>query len=490
MKYIKKSTILLSFIGLSSFTIYAQEIEQETNRIDAKVETLGTFSSGDNSPFWLTNNTYGLGSVDKNKQYVRTAAFANKQLSDRWKISGGLDLVGARNLESNFFLQQIYADISYRSLNLSIGMKERNVSFKNQDLFSGAMTLSNNARPIPQVEAGFTDFEPVPFTNGLLKIKGGISYGWYADDDFTLKNAGDQHYALDVLYHRKYMFLKFEKNNPWSFIFGLEMDTQFGGDFYIDGKYRDSSPSKLKDFFKVLIPMAGGSDSNNTDQVNIVGNYYGSWHFMANYKKEDYAIKAYHEHFFEDHSGMFFKNMPDGIYGLEFNLNKKRPVSSILFEYIHTKNQSGPFLYDKTEEIPVQVSAGDNYYNHFDYISISNHGFTQGSPLLTSPIYNKGTSLRVKNSRISAFHVGIGGYILDDLQYRLLLTSSRSWGTSFIPTRNIKNQFSSLLEMTYTPKKLVGWKFSGALAYDDSSMIGDNFGFQLKLSKSFGFDLR
>lgn len=470
---------------LTSFAQQPEDSPSKKTVIDLNIQTLGTFLGGDNAPFWLTNNQHGLGAIDNNSGYLRVQTFSKKKLTDEFRFSLGVDIVAAYNLNSNFHFQQLFADFNYRNVKLSIGAKERSPLFKNDLLSTGGMTLSNNARPIPQVEASLSDFVSVPYTKGLLKVMGGISYGKFIDDKFKRNNAADGYYAEKVLYHRKYGFLKFENNSVWNFIFGLEMDTQWGGHFYKDGKFRWSSPAGFKDFFKVLLPMSGGSNSNMTDQVNIQGNVYGSLHLITNYRKENYTVKAYIERFFEDHSGLFFKNLPDGLYGIEINLKKKGWVTGLLFEYLHTKDQSGPFLWDKSDEIPVQVSGGDNYYNHIDYISLSNYGFVMGNPLLTSPIYNNGSSLTVYNTRLSSFHGGIMGYINNDFQYRTLFTYSKSWGTPLIPSRNIRNQFSVMIETTYKNDKLEGWLFSGALSYDKSNMIGDNTGVQLKISKTF-----
>lgn len=485
----------LSFIlSVSSFNSFAQGVQEKINEdifypecIKTKIETAGVFSGGDNAPFWFTNNNHGIGSEHKNNGYLRVGTFAEDTFfKGKLRVSAGADILASYNLQTDFYFHQLYADFKYRSLGLSIGSKERNTLFRNKDLSTGGLTLSGNSRPIPQILAGFPNFVNIPLTNKWLQVQGGISYGWFLDNKYKVRHAGDGSYAKDVYYHRKYAYFKVEKNTPWNFILGLEMDTQWGGKMYRNNKIYTKSPGNLKNFFKVLVPMAGGGDANGTDQVNILGNVYGSWHFIFNYKTKDYSIKAYHEHFFEDHSGIIFKNMPDGIYGLEFNLNRKAPISTILFEYIHTKNQSGPFLWDESNEIPIQVSAGDNYYNQVDYVSLTHYGHVLGNPLLTSSIYNNGQTLLVLNTRISAFHGGISGYISNNLQYRTLLTYSRSWGTPLLPSTHIRNQFSGLLEASYTPPKLDGWFFSGAIAYDDAkSMVGDNWGLQFKIAKSF-----
>ncbi len=481
---------LIPFI--STFTCFlilsSLSVKPQNEYIDIKLETSGTFTAGDYAPFWITNNNYGIGSEYRNKGYLRAGIYGGKQFSsNELKLSVAADMLVSNNMQSDFYFHQLYADLKYKILEMSVGAKERNSLFKNKGLSTGGLTLSNNARPIPQVEISIPEFVEIPFTGSYVHFLTGGSYGRFLDNGYKKRYAGDGKYAEDVLYHRKYFFLKIEKNTPWNVILGIEMDTQWGGKFYdYENGHYASSPAKIKDFFKVLVLMSGGGDSNNTDQVNIVGNVYGSYHITGNYKWKNFSVKAYHEHFFEDHSGMIFKNIPDGIYGLEFTISKKSPVTSILFEYIHTKNQSGPFLFDESPEIPIQVSGGDNYYNHVEYVSLTNYGMVTGNPLLTSPIYNNKRTLYSLNTRISAFHGGISGYINDHLKYRLLATYSRSWGTPFIPSLTIRNQFSGLVEMNYTPPNLEGWAFGGALGYDDSAnMVGDNTGINLKVSKLF-----
>ncbi len=183
---------------------------------------------------------------------------------------------------------------------------------------------------------------------------------------------------------------------------------------------------------------------------------------------------------------MIFKNIPDGLYGIEINLKKTGWLSHLLFEYLYSKNQSGPFLWDKNEAIPVQVSGGDNYYNHADYVSTAYYGFTTGNPLFTSPVYNRGQSLTIYNTRLTFFHLGFAGNISPAIRYRALLTFGKSWGTPFIPSTDIRKQFSGLVELTYgNHYSTKGWLFGGAIGFDNSDMVGDNFGGQLKVSKTF-----
>ncbi|MEN9918663.1 MAG: hypothetical protein RL662_1099 [Bacteroidota bacterium] len=472
------------------YTPTVHSLARSPQQLRITLSGMGLVSDGDVTPFWLTNNRHGIGSISKNKQYVRLHSLISKNW-DALNISGGADVLVSHNLNADFYIHQLYFDFNYQQTTLSVGAKERQSLFKNALLSSGGMTLSNNARPIPQVEFAIPQFININGTNNKLYVMGGIAYGWQTDNGYKKENATNGYYADKILYHRKYGFVKYKPNTTWNFILGLEMDAQWGGHFYKKGKYEYKSSAKLRDFFKVLIPTSGGSSANITDRVNIVGNVYGSSHFIAEYKKQNYTIKAYHEHFFEDHSGLFFKNIPDGLYGIELNLPKKNWISDIVFEYLHSKNQSGPFLWDKNDEIPVQVSGGDNYYNHIDYISLTNYGYAIGNPLFTSAIYNRGSSLTIYNSRLSAFHIGIGGSVNQKISYRTLVSYNKSWGTPLIPSIKIRDQFSAMCEATYNGNnKTKSWLISCAIGYDKSQMVGDNIGIQLKIAKTLDMSIK
>ena len=65
---------------------------------------------------------------------------------------------------------------------------------------------------------------------------------------------------------------------------------------------------------------------------------------------------------------MIFRNKADGLWGIEYRSKSPHAVvSGIVVEFLETKDQSGPFLWDKTPQIPIQVSAGDWYYGHVVY---------------------------------------------------------------------------------------------------------------------------
>lgn len=87
---------------------------------------------------------------------------------------------------SDFWVQQAYADISWKMLTLSIGSKER-MGFpleKNSELTSGWMAEGPNMRPIPQIRAEIKDFLAIPGTRNWLAFKGHLAYGMFTDGNW------------------------------------------------------------------------------------------------------------------------------------------------------------------------------------------------------------------------------------------------------------------------------------------------------------------
>ena len=79
-----------------------------------KVEGEVSFSTGENTPFWLVNNREGLASIEKNNGYLRVGLFKEIEPERRFSWGAGVDLAGAYNFSSSFIIQQLYAELKYR----------------------------------------------------------------------------------------------------------------------------------------------------------------------------------------------------------------------------------------------------------------------------------------------------------------------------------------------------------------------------------------
>ncbi|MDE5806549.1 MAG: capsule assembly Wzi family protein, partial [Muribaculaceae bacterium] len=341
-------TLLLPFPALKASAEWNDSIRYHA-------EIGAAFSGGEHTPFWMANNQYGLSSIERNNAYLRVGAFHDMDTTRRFTWGAGADLAVAARFTSVFVVQQLYGEVKYRCLNLLVGSKELNGFICNSDLGSGNMMFSGNARPIPQVRIGIFDYADFWGTKGWLGVKLYGAFGMFTDNRW-IKSwiAPDATYTLNTLYHSK--ALSFRVGNvrefPLEFEVGMEMATQFGGDRYKGDQLIRKMPRGWKNWVKAVIPMKGGSDTPTSDQANVEGNMLGAWNFALSWKPAaDWSVKAYFEHFFEDHSMMTFDYpWKDGLYGVEARFPKNRWVSEAVYEFLYTKDQTGAVYWDHTPE--------------------------------------------------------------------------------------------------------------------------------------------
>ena len=495
--------------------IYAAFAQEAQNSALAKLtdgttyvsEASATFSDGNGSPLWMTSNRHGLSSIERNSGYVRSGIFRSASIDSlrRWRIGYGADFVVPFNFDSDFIIQQLYADIEHKGLRMTIGSKERPMELKNNRLSSGSLTQSINARPIPQVRIECPDFWTIPNTKGWIAVKGHLSYGMFTDsrwiEDFTHDarqhaietGSALPHYYKNALYHSKAGYLRIgnDEKCPFSVTGGLEMCAQFGGEAWNVGKRLDDTSDFNGDHIKgktdfmsfIHAFFPSGNDASDGDFKNVEGNHLGSWHLSATYKAKGWSVRGYAEHFFEDHSQMFFEYWwKDMLWGVEAQLPKNPIVTSLVVEYLYTKDQTGGLYHDKTDALKVQTSGIDNYYNHNIY-GWQHWGQAIGSPLLLSPVYNKNGRLEFYHNRVSSCHVGIEGQPLASLSYRVLYSHLKSWGTYYIPLTDPQSADFLLAECTYKPTRLKHWEFTAAYGINAGELLGRSAGGQFTIRK-------
>lgn len=475
--------------------------EAQTSRlghgIGYEVTVSGSVADGEHAPFWLSANRYGLSSAETESGYLR-AAIGRSVATDsarRWRLGYGVDLAVPVKFTSSFVVQQLYADVQWRDLRLSVGAKERAPELKNAALSSGGMTFSANARPIPQVRLELPDFWAIPGTHEWLAVKGHVAYGRMTDGRWQESHIpAGQLRTKGVLYHSKAGFLRIgnEKKFPLTFTGGLEMYAQFGGEAWnVDARLDDPDfdashvkmGSGLKSFWNAFVP--GGSDATDGNYANSEGNQLGSWHFSLSWQGEGWSLRGYAEHYFEDHSQMFLQyGWKDMLWGVEAHLPRNRFVSAVVYEHLRTTDQSGPIYHDATDRLPIQLSGVDNYYSHNIYGGWSHWGQAIGNPLLVSPIYNADGTLHFYNSRITAHHIGISGQPLDVLGYRALFTHIRSLGTYGAPAIDPQHGNYLMLELNYAPRHFGGFSFTAALGTNGGDLLGNSTGGMLSVRKT------
>lgn len=475
MKYRTLSVLFLFF----TCSLYAQI----NYRFDTQVMT----GRGDYSPFYFVNNQHGNIPLTPNNGLARFSASKETDLSKTFSYGFGAEIAVAYNNRQSIWLQALYAKLKYSVFGAIIGKKELSSITHNPNLSSGSVVWSGNAPPVPQLEINIPRYVTIPKTDGLLHLKGAVSFGAFTDNDHQKSLAAyDMRYATDVFFHRKNLLFKLQKESAMYGVIGVDMAAQFGGKAFIPWKKQFvEAPVTFNEVVRVFFGLSGGDDSPEGDKVNVAGNHLGAFILEFGNRFKNWEYKLYHEHLFDDHSGIAFKNRFDGLWGIEIKCtDKKNIVSNALIEWIYTKHQSGPFLWDKTDEIPVQVSSGDDYYNNYFYPGWTHYGYSMGTPFITSPMYNADHYGGFYNNRVNALHIGISGYFSDSLSYRFLGSHANGWGTPNHPFLSITTDISTMFELSYTHSKLSGWQFSSSAAWDKGDLIGNNVGLQLKITKT------
>ena len=430
--------------------------------------------TGDNTPLWQVSNQHGFSSI-KNNTYVRGGVFY-KDTIHTWILEAGVDMAIATGFTSTFVVQQAYADVRYKWIGLWAGSRELNSPLLNQQLSSGGLTWSGNARPIPQITFGILDYVHI---TPKIQVKAEFSYGWFTDSKYQKKHVSEEYlYTKKIKYHHKSFFFRFGKPlGKWSFDLGMSIDDQFGG-YRILNSIETNLGNSPKDYLYALIPQNAGEGKY------YEGNYLGSEHFKLTYRHKNFSLSAYLENFYDDFSGMGKQNGMDGLWGIEYKSTETAYINGLVLEYYQTTNQSGP-LHGIDFSIVKKTGGSDNYYNHDNYPGWVHWGMAMANPLITSPIYNKNGDLAFLYNRVKAIHLGWSGDITKEWTYRAKLSFNRTWGTPFKPIPEILENFSTFAEFKYVPNKWQGWSFIGSAAFDIGDIYGDNLGFQLNIHKSF-----
>ena len=484
-------------------------------QIEVRTEAQVTGATGDHNPLWLNANKYGLSSLKKGNGYVRVGAFRSldNDADREWRWGAGADIAVAGGFTSTLVVQQAYGELQWLKGLLTVGSKQQPMELKNQELSTGSQTLGVNARPVPSVRLSLPEYWTVPYTKGWIGVKGHIAYGMTTDDgwqkDFT-HQASD--YTEHTKLHTKAGYLRIGKEDkPVSVELGLEMACQYGGTSFVDrgqGIMPLKNEDGIKGMFRSLIPSGG--DVPEGLYANASGNHLGSYLARVNMDYDDWYLGLYADHFFEDHSQMFFidydgygkgeefnkkkdnrwfiYDLKDMMLGAELKLKHFDWLNDIVVEYLYTKYQSGPVYHDRTPNESTHIGGRDNYYNHYLFTGWQHWGQVMGNPLYRSPLYNDNGQIAVQNNRFVAWHLGLSGDPLDNLHYRVLATYQKGWGTYDYMLPDPQENVSLLAEAAYTfadHSPLKGWTVKAALGMDSGKLLGDNFGGQLTVSKSF-----
>jgi len=261
---------------------------------------------------------------------------------------------------------------------LRIGRYYRDFSsYFNDELSSGHMLISHNAQPMSKVGL-VSSYKTKKFKK--IDFDFGVAHGIFDTNDS---------YNKAPLLHEKFLYMNIRKDN-YQFSIGFVHEAMWGG-----STTAGDQPNTFKDFLKVLTAEDGPDEGGA--HANAIGNHLGMTELFFQKNNNNQILKLYYQHFFEDTSGLRFRNEIDGLWGIE--LKNYIPETTILFEYLDTTHQ---------DMNPPYVD--DNYYNHGIYsMGWSYKDYTLGNPFINH--------LKVEPTEV--FHIGISGKLLSNYQYKI-----------------------------------------------------------------------
>ncbi len=425
-------------------------------------------STGDYAPFWLQTNRNGA--ISYRPHSGNLSAYIGKQATRPnrwWDYDFGLELVGQLHTKGGTgFLQQCYGHVRLYVFDITAGIKPETFGNQDAELSSGGFLFSQNAHPIPRITVGIDRWTAFPFTYGYLEVKGGITHGWFADNEY-IKN-GYLHY--------KFVGGRLGGRLPVNISYEFHHAAQWGGTSPVYGDLGNS----FKDWLHAFSAKAGGTMAN--DQLNAQGNHIGSQNVGLDIKWSDWKISAYWQNLFEDGPIKLIgtsMNAPDGVWGVVVSQKRWPFIDKICYEFVQTTDQSGPY-HDRDGLV---FGGSDNYFQNGIYRNGWNYfRRTIGTPFITSPMYNADGTIYTLNNRVMAHYFALKGDIYG-FRYRALASYAKNYGTYSTGDATFSTNTALLLEVTKLVPQAWGLEFSLSLAADFGTQFGNDFGVMVSVAK-------
>jgi len=454
--------------SLAVFLFVINSVYAQSDTIKYDVSVSGVTSSGSYSPFWLQSNQYGK--ISSSPSSAELLIGVNKEYGNQSKLFDyGFKanmLLQTDKSHTKIYFHELYAKARFSVFDMAIGFREEQFGNQDSTLSGGGLLFSKNTRPMPKISIGIERFTTVPFTFNFLEIKGGLSHGWFTDNI----------YATGLLLHHKYLYARIGGKLPVHFQYGLDHVAQWGG--LVPGY--GQQPTGIRNYIPVFLGQSGGSDASSGEQINTLGNHIISQSMKLDLDISDYKIAAYWQNISEDGPIRFIgntMNASDGLWGISIK-NKNFPyVKGILYEYLNTTDQSGPY-HDKDGLI---YGGADSYFINYVYNNgWSYHSRIIGTPFITSALYNKNGEVYTLNNRVKVHHFGIEGDIAG-YKYKALTSFSKNYGTYSTPidTQNT----SALLEINKQFPQLNDLEIGCSIGADFGKLFGNSVGMMVSVRK-------
>lgn len=448
--------IILVMSGLLCQVATAQSARSTVNnRLQIQLDAGGYASSGRVTPFWFRANQYGtvplttpLGTVQVrlSKEYLLPDTVRNKAHRFGWGfVVNPVMNVGEQN---HFVVPEAHVKLHLGAVELWVGRRRELIGLGDSLLSSGFVIGSGNALPIPKIQLATRGYVPLKFLRSFLAINAGFAHGWFLNT-----------YIQESYLHQKYLYLRFGKpKSTLKVHLGLNHQVQWGGhaDYLLTSPnaVNGQLPSSFSYYGNVVFAL-NPKEENNGDYTNFdglyrIGNHVGGHDFGLELTTPRESMLLYYQHPFEDVSGLLFRNLPDGLFGLRWKrLTHKASaaieVNHLVLEFLTTLQQSGStFMVSNSS-----YQGADNYFNHSQYREgWSYRGQAIGTPFI-APQTEFQPGIRPQaffpDNRVTMYYLGAAGRVGQSVQWTTRMAYSQHYGTFNFPFAHVLPQWSMQL---------------------------------------------
>lgn len=493
----KKQLLILAFLcPLSGFGQLLRPARPSS--LQAFVEAGGYAASGGQTPFWLRANQYGIVPLTPTPGFVRGGLVIPYRTTRNRRLDwgGGANVVAnAGSLSGGttgaILVPELYLKARFGLLEIYAGRRRETIGLADTTLSTGSYIWSGNALPMPKIQIALRDYAPVPFTKGVLSVKGTFAHGWFPAQGFVNNS----------FLHQASFYGRIGKDSwPVRFYGGGNHLAQWGGSTtQLPSSLVENGgqlPSSFKDYLDVVTGSSLGyrSDVDSTkysffDRSNRIGNHLGTIDVAMEVQLKKLSFFAYRQSIYEAGALYRLTNITDGLHGLRIrNLQPAQhgiALTDVLLEYLDTRSQGG-------DVFSGAIRGRENYFNNAQYRDgWSYHGQTIGTPFITpgnSTRYPQGNDAFTNNNRVQVYHLGVSGLIGGVVSFQSKLSYSENYGTYNSPFSPVARQFSGGIWVGAPLSSRYGLNLTASLAVDKGDLYPNNVGGSVSIRKTWLHD--
>lgn len=418
MAHIKLLALLSLLMPLS---LFSQEFV-----IGGTIGANAIVSNDNENPFWFhTNSNFSVGELTNLSVTGEIQASLNYS---SFQINAGAAVFGRDGVQDAVQRRDLYLQFENPWLLATVGAKKQREVLDGLSATNQNFLWSGNARPLPGI---------LLEANRPIKISKTFGVDW-ALAHYELNDARFVD-GTHVHYKRLGLITQINENNRLTA--QIQHYAQWGGTSPVFGNLKDG----FRDFVKVFFAANSTEIGLENETKNAIGNHLGSYLLTYECITDMGNFSVYHEHPFEDGSGTRLANIPDGVWGVYFRPKGSKLLSSVLYEYIDTSDQSGN----------TRVSGFDGYFGNNIYRS----GWTYEENIIGAPfiLFDKNVEINAENTafvanRSKVHHLALKGQS-GKFQWTVKTTYANYLGTyrkPFSPAWKYWYNFASLSYTTDT----------------------------------------